>query len=145
MSLPPWVAWVQALGPMGAFTVGVIAAIIAWRSYRRQKEADRRSEFWRRVEWAVGQCGGGDVHEANMGVAVLTALAESSIVVPDDLRLLRQLNRSVVERVSGRDFTEGSTGPGAGEPSRSSMDLIPGKGVLTWFERSRRLMCEVIR
>lgn len=168
--LPTWVEWVRALGPSGAFFVGLFAAGIAWKShtrqveadrqqgeayrkqgeayrqqgeaYRKQEEANHRAEFWRRVEWAVKQCSEGDLLEANMGMAVLTALAASPEITSGDLGLLQTLNNLVVDRVDSRDFDDPDDDfapqGGAGTPLLARMGgQLKGRWP-SWLQQSRR-------
>lgn len=116
-ALPLWAEMVRALTPAGAFIVASAAAFIAWRSHVRQKEADerqkladRRAEFWRRMVWAIEQVADRNIFTANMGMTVLTSLAESDLARDEDMELLLGISELAIERVTQQDYDE--TDPG---------------------------------
>ena len=111
--LPYWVELIRALAPGGALLVASVAALIAWRSHVRQKEAnarqrlaDRRAEFWRRMVWAIEQVADRNIFTANMGMATLTFLAKSDLARDEDLELLRVISELAIERVTQQDYDE---------------------------------------
>lgn len=81
-----------------------VAAVIAWRSHERQKNADLESKFWTRLIWALEQAGDEDVHNANMGMVVLNSLARESHLTAGNTALLAELNENVIARVQEGSF-----------------------------------------
>lgn len=112
--LPAWVEYVSALAPAGVAIVAFVAATIAWRSHVRQKRTDQRNVFWDRLVWALDQCSDqdADIYSVNMGMVVLTSLAKDSLMTPEDIEMIEQVNEIVVDRFSGPliEEDEGSSG-----------------------------------
>ena len=101
--LPAWVEYVSALAPAGVAIIASVAAMIAWRSHVRQQRTDQRNVFWDRLVWALDQCSDrdADIYSVNMGMVVLTSLARDSLMTPEDIDMIEQVNEIVVDRFSG--------------------------------------------
>jgi hypothetical protein len=60
--------------------------------------ADRRAEWWRRVQWAVDQANAPDAHAQAVGILTMADFLSSRLATEDDLALLRELSKSVLGR-----------------------------------------------
>jgi hypothetical protein len=119
VSLPAWLEILRALGlgfgPLLVFSSAVIAAYIAWRTYRQReradelayrqrKEADERSEWWRRTQWAVDHATDADEERAIIGLEALTLLAASPLAAEEDRDLLETLFEEIVAARAARTY-----------------------------------------
>lgn len=130
MQLPMWMEVVRALGvglgPVLLFLSALIAAIIAWKtyrqrtaadalSYRQRKEADEREEWWRRTQWAIDYASEEHEEKAAIGLAALDLLQVSPLATADDRMLLDTLYRQIIAARASRAYT-GTTASTAERP-----------------------------
>ena len=95
-----------ALTPMAALTAAVVAAVVGYKNLRQQqralnvsvrsdarnlrqkREADTRSEWWRRTQWALEAAASDNTTMYGYGAAMLDLLAQSELAGPHDKALL---------------------------------------------------------
>jgi hypothetical protein len=63
-TMPGWVDYVTALGPVMVLAGALVAAVLAW-------SATRRDRWWSRTQWAVDHVLAGDADAQVVGLAVL--------------------------------------------------------------------------
>lgn len=61
---PVWIEYVTALGPLVILTGALVAAVMAWKSTRRER-------WWTRTQWAADHVLSGDEDAQALGLAVL--------------------------------------------------------------------------
>lgn len=86
-----WGVLATALGTAVAFMVGVITV-------RQKSKADRRAEWWRRAQWAIDHATSDREEAVEVGLISMTHLIESTLATDEDIRLVRELARNIVER-----------------------------------------------
>lgn len=72
-----------ALGPLATLLV-VLAAVV---TVRQRASADRRDQWWQRAEWALDRALDGDPGRREMGLAMLSVLADSGLARRDELAM----------------------------------------------------------
>jgi hypothetical protein len=88
-----WGALATALGAAVALVVGVVTV-------GQKGNADRRSEWWRRAQWAVEHAISERDETVEAGLISMMHLIESDLATPADVRLFRDLARNIAERDS---------------------------------------------
>ncbi len=68
--------------------VGGIAALGVIVTWQQKNRADRRSEWWRRVTWALEQTFSDDQNLQELGWSVLETLVGSRLATKDDQRIV---------------------------------------------------------
>ncbi|MFI7481615.1 hypothetical protein ACH9EU_04275 [Kocuria sp. M1R5S2] len=117
--LPMWLEVLRALGtglgPVLLFVSAVIAAVIAWKTYkqreeadRQHKEADERAEWWRRTQWAIDHASAEDEEKAIIGVEALTLLSKSPLAADEDRVMLETLFEEIIAARTARPYNEKS-------------------------------------
>jgi len=81
--IPTWARFVGTLGPLFTFGAALIAAGIAWRSHRHRTTADRRDQLWKQTQWAVDYATKEDETQQQIGLDLLTMLAEQEFATKD--------------------------------------------------------------
>lgn len=71
--------------------VGGVAAIGVIITWQQKNRADRRSEWWRRTQWAFERTFSGDEEEARLGWKMLTMLTGSRLATRDDSGVLQMI------------------------------------------------------
>lgn len=95
-----------ALTPLAALTAAVVAAVVGYKNLRQQqralnasvrsdarnlrqkREADTRSEWWRRTQWALEAAASDNTTMYGYGAGMLDLLAQSELAGPHDKALL---------------------------------------------------------
>ncbi|WP_247040528.1 hypothetical protein [Arthrobacter rhizosphaerae] len=104
-----WWEIVAALGPLAVLLAAVAAAVVGLLTLRQKaqadafalaqkSEADSRSEWWRRTQWAMDRALGSEDDVKALGLAALSVLSESELAREEELRLLDIAWKSVIER-----------------------------------------------
>ena len=88
----PAQAWVTLI-------VGGLATISVIFTWRQKNDADRRSEWWRRAQWAFERTFSDTNSQAQLGWAILATMMRSKLVTADDGDVLQV----VAERMIGLD------------------------------------------
>lgn len=78
----PWYPVFLVLAPVATLIVGVIASVVAYVASRHRRQAEIRSEWWRRAQYAIDLCKSGDYSQMRLGMDILSVLGST---VPDDL------------------------------------------------------------
>ena len=96
----PWLVWI---GPQAAVTlcVGLLALIGVLVTWRQKNIADRRSEWWRRTQWALEQTfsNAGNEMQSEIGFKVLGVQVGSPMMTHHDYELGQVI---FVQLLSGR-------------------------------------------
>lgn len=103
---PSVFANLAALTPAAALFAAIVAAIVGWRNLKQQqkalkvtvrsdarnlrqkREADARSEWWKRTQWALEAAASDDPRMYAYGTGMLDLLAQSELAGPKDKELL---------------------------------------------------------
>jgi hypothetical protein len=94
-----WWQVLAALGPLAVLLAAVIGAVISLRTLKQRavadtaslaqkREADNRSEWWNRTQWALDSSLSADPRRAELGLGVLAVLAESGLASPEELEII---------------------------------------------------------
>jgi hypothetical protein len=79
--------WVPVFGPLLPL-VTLVVAWVAYKAYRQKSEADRRDQWWKRVQWAIDTALEDDPQKRLVGLTVLTQLKDSELAMDEDQRLM---------------------------------------------------------
>jgi hypothetical protein len=90
----PAQAWVTLI--VGGFAV--IGVVITWQQKNR---ADRRSEWWRRTQWAFERTFSSDDDEARLGWNLLATLMRSKLATRDDSDVVQVIAQHATLMESG--------------------------------------------
>ncbi|MDO5863345.1 MULTISPECIES: hypothetical protein [Paenarthrobacter] len=82
-----WQVW-GAFGSYATLLAAVVAFLIGWWSIRQKREADARSEWWRRTQWALEASASDNDEMYSYGTGMLDLLARSELATPKDKELL---------------------------------------------------------
>lgn len=104
--------------PLATGLVAAVALVVGVLTVRQKSIADRRSEWWKRVEWAIEQTLSDTEQRRIVGVEVLTQLLESDQPTKDEVRLIRALG----------NLTLAQTLPTEDDRATSSSDNRDGEG-----------------
>ena len=113
-----WWQIVAALSPLAILLAAVVAAIVGLLTLRQKSaadaralaqrtEADNRSEWWRRTQWALDKAMGPDADSKALGLATLSVLARSELARAEELQLLDIAWKSVMTEDDGRAEHDG--------------------------------------
>ncbi|ROS74346.1 hypothetical protein [Cellulomonas sp. PhB143] len=80
---------INDLAPIATLTAASLAAWIAWRTLRQRDEADRRSEWWRRAQWAVDKSLSSEANVKEVGEAAMRMLIDSPLADKGEAELLK--------------------------------------------------------
>ena len=94
-----WWEVLAALGPLAVLLAAAIGAAVSLRTLKQraaadtaalaqQREADNRSEWWTRTQWALDSALSADPRRAELGLGVLAVLADSGLASPEELRII---------------------------------------------------------
>ncbi|MGP4032895.1 hypothetical protein [Pseudarthrobacter sp. 1C304] len=83
-----WWEVLAALGPLAVLLGALIAGVVGWRTLQQKAEADNRSEWWKRAQWALDAVHSGDKQRGAVGLKVLTVLGESELAGDGELAVL---------------------------------------------------------
>ncbi len=89
----------------------LLAAALSWRagtvSTRQREEQARREEWWRRFQWATDLLVSPDGRRTRVGLALLTALADSTLAGPDELDAMALVTDEVSDLTLALEQGEG--------------------------------------
>lgn len=88
-----WQVWAAFAPVIAAVVAGLIAAAALWQKRR----ADNRSEWWKRMQWALDASFDEDPERQAMGLAVLEVLADSRMVTNEEIRIVEEAWRDPLE------------------------------------------------
>ncbi|WP_421742759.1 hypothetical protein [Cellulomonas sp.] len=98
----PWYVVVATLGPLVAAIGAIGALIVGILTVRQRTAADSRSQWWARVQWAVGLALETDESKRAIGFDALALLASSPLAGPDDDAFLAGLSLDVLDAAEER-------------------------------------------
>ena len=84
-----WLGTLSLLGPVATGAAALVALAVGIATIRQRDRADRREQWWRRAEWALGLTLSGDEEAVRRGYAVLDHLVRSDLATDDERGLLR--------------------------------------------------------
>ncbi|GIG36571.1 hypothetical protein [Cellulomonas pakistanensis] len=84
-----WLGALSLLGPVATGAAAVVALVVGIATVRQRDRADRREQWWRRAEWALGLTLSDDWEAVRRGYAVLDHLVGSDLATADERGLLR--------------------------------------------------------
>ncbi|HSL36278.1 MAG TPA: hypothetical protein VK883_05560 [Arthrobacter sp.] len=108
-----WWEVLAALGPLAVLLAAVIGAAVSLRTLRQraaadtaalaqQREADNRSEWWNRSQWALDSSLSEDPRRAELGLGVMAVLAESGLASPEELKIITVAWEDPLDRAPAR-------------------------------------------
>ena len=94
-----WWQVLAALGPLAVLLAALIGAVISLRTLQQRaiadaaalaqkREADNRTEWWERTQWALDGSFSADPRRAELGLGVMAVLAESGLAGPEELEII---------------------------------------------------------
>lgn len=84
----PWYEPWAAFGSYATLLAAAAVLYIGWRTLKQKREADARSEWWRRTQWALEAVASADAAMYAYGTGMLDLLAKSDLASPEDKELL---------------------------------------------------------
>ncbi|MGN7251556.1 MULTISPECIES: hypothetical protein [unclassified Arthrobacter] len=114
---PDWLRYAAAFAPLLA---AVIAGWIAWRTLAQRREADRRDQWWKRTQWAIGLAMDRDFSRAIVGLVALKHLAASDLCTDEDYEMLDKIGGAKIDALtlSGESARREAAKPPPAEPQR---------------------------
>lgn len=91
MTTTGWLGALSLLGPVATGAAAIVALAVGIATVRQRDRADRREQWWRRAEWALGLTLSDDREQMSQGYAVLAFLARSDLATRDEQGLLASL------------------------------------------------------
>lgn len=76
------------LGPLATLVVASVALFVGLRTVRQRDRADRRDQWWKRMQWATDLTLSDDPHRRELGYTVLEVLGSSGLAGAEELDLL---------------------------------------------------------
>jgi hypothetical protein len=105
---PDWLRYAAAFAPLLA---AVIAGWIAWRTLAQRREADRRDQWWKRTQWAIGLAMDPDFSRAIVGLVALKHLAASDLCSGEDYELLDKIGGAKIDALTLSEESARRTAP----------------------------------
>lgn len=98
--LPEWMQWVEACTRALLPVIALLAAFVAYKSYRQRRVADNRSEWWRRVSDAIELCTTSEEQVGrNTGMALMTHLLKDTTATQVDAKMLGDVVDSLIDEI----------------------------------------------
>ena len=76
------------LGPFSTLVVATVALYVGLQTVRQRDRADRRDQWWKRMQWATDLTLSDDPHRRELGYTATDLLGRSSLAGPEELALL---------------------------------------------------------
>ena len=92
MTQAGWLGALSLLGPLATGAAALVALVVGIATVRQRDRADRREQWWRRAERALGLTLSEDARHASRGYSVLEFLARSDLASREERRLLSALD-----------------------------------------------------
>lgn len=94
-----WWEILGALGPLAVLAAAILTFVIGWKTLdqrrradaaalEQRREADRRSEWWARAQWAIDASLSQDPHRQETGLGVLNLLAQSDLAGEEEAAII---------------------------------------------------------
>lgn len=97
---PLWIDIVGAFAPFGMALVGLFAAWIARSSLEQRRAADAKSEWWRRVEFALTFASRDEKEVGrNAGMELLTAELNDPLATEEDKEMLAEVVDVLIDEI----------------------------------------------
>ncbi|MGX9900904.1 hypothetical protein ACW0JT_15410 [Arthrobacter sp. SA17] len=104
-----WWEIMAALGPLAILLAAVAAAVVGLLTLHQKaqadafalaqkSDADSRSEWWRRTQWAMDRALDNEADVKALGLSALSVLSQSELAREEELRLLDVAWKSVIEK-----------------------------------------------
>lgn len=130
-----WWQVLAALGPLAVLLAALIGAAISLRTLQQraaadaaalaqQREADNRSEWWNRAQWALDSSLSAEPRRAELGLGILAVLAESGLASPEELGIITVAWADPLDLAAARPTLVPPSGSAA--PGRGGASLDPG-------------------
>jgi len=125
-----WLGALSLLGPVATGAAAVVALAVGIATVRQRDRADRREQWWRRAEWALGLTLSDDREQMSRGYAVLTFLARSDLATREERHLLAALEKVGLKAPPWPDHDGGRPfgGPDDQEEVRDGPDRAGDRG-----------------
>ncbi|MEZ2390367.1 hypothetical protein AB6813_12620 [bacterium RCC_150] len=86
---PEWWQVIGGLSPLAVLVTALVAAVIGLLTLRQKAQADNRSEWWHRAQWALDASMSANSSIAEMGQRAIAILGRSELATTEELRLLK--------------------------------------------------------
>jgi hypothetical protein len=83
-----WWDIVGSLGPVATLLAASVAALLAWRTLAQRRQADQRSQWWARTQWALDAAMSEDPARREVGLGVLELLASSDLAGDEEVEII---------------------------------------------------------
>jgi hypothetical protein len=83
-----WWEIVAGLSPVAVLLAAIVAAIIGLLTLKQRSQADERSEWWVRAQWALDASLSDNPKRAEVGLNVMSVLAESRLARREEIEIL---------------------------------------------------------
>ncbi|MDM7989215.1 hypothetical protein [Arthrobacter sp. zg-Y877] len=87
-SATSWWDIVAALGPLAVLLAGTLTFIVGWKTLEQRRNADQRSEWWTRAQWAIEASLSDDPRRQETGLGVLDLLAQSDLAGAEEAAII---------------------------------------------------------
>lgn len=106
-----WWEIVAALGPIAILLAAIITGIIAAVNLRHRRQADQRSEWWARAQWALDAVSSDNESLQVQGLGLLEHLASSELAGPEEIEILATVWEAIIgEPTVDEDLDMGDNG-----------------------------------
>ena len=97
-ALPIWLQAVAALAPVAALVAATITLLVGYHTIKQRALADRRDQYWKRLEWAVGLVlARGDFQKQRLGLSVLQVLADETWTTDDEVGFFDAITEPILD------------------------------------------------
>lgn len=101
--LPTWMQVFESVARMLLPLVAIVAAGVAYLSYRQRRLADNKAEWWRRVSKAIELCATAeDQVGRNTGMTLMNHLLTDPTTVQEDAAMLADVVDSLINEIVDR-------------------------------------------
>lgn len=94
-----WWEVLSALGPLAVLTAALLTFALGWKTLNQRRradaaalaqrrEADQRSEWWARAQWAIESSLSEDPRRQETGLGVLNLLAQSELAGEEEIAII---------------------------------------------------------
>lgn len=83
-----WWEIVNAFGPLATLLSAIIIGGVAWRTLKQRSLADRKAQWWLRVQWALEEALSVDLEKQALGIRMIRVLGQADWLTEEELLLL---------------------------------------------------------
>ncbi|OMH36880.1 hypothetical protein BGP79_14155 [Tersicoccus sp. Bi-70] len=121
---------ISGFAPAAIVVTAVVAGVVAYWTIRQKNDADRRAEWWRRMQWAIdaslaGPEAGGNEQRAAVASDVLEELFDSGLRTPEDADLADTVSAAVESAALIAEAEAAPTGPDSDDSDDRSDTIGP--------------------